>query len=91
MAVAVSMTAISSLAAMIMTPFNFLRYGWLNPNTRSILIDIELGSMNILILVPLVMGMLVGKTFPAFAEKAEKPMRYVTLMVLLLFVGGGVR
>ncbi|MEQ3634810.1 bile acid:sodium symporter family protein [Alcanivorax sp.] len=92
-AVSVSMTAVSSLAAMIMTPFNFSLYGWLNPNTRSILTDIELGSMNILILValvlglPLVMGVLVGKTFPAFAKKAEKPMRYITLMVLLLFVG----
>ena len=37
--------------------------------------------------LPLLVGMLMGKAFPVFAEKAQKPMRYVTLLVLLLFVG----
>jgi len=92
-AVSVSMTAVSSLAAIVMTPFNFALFGWLNPNTRAILTDIQLDSTNILILVvlvlgvPLVLGMLAGRFFPVFAEKAQKPMRYVTLLVLLLFVG----
>ena len=39
-AVSVSMTAVSSLAAMVMTPFNFSLYGWINPHTRPILTDI---------------------------------------------------
>jgi len=92
-AVSVSMTAVSSLVAIVMTPFNFSLYGWLNPITRPILTDIQLDSMNILVLValvlglPLLVGMLMGKAFPVFAEKAQKPMRYVTLLVLLLFVG----
>ena len=92
-AVSVSMTAISSLVAMVMTPFNFALYGWLNPNTRSMLTEIQLDSMNILILVvlvlglPLLVGMMTGKLFPRFAAKAEKPMRVITLLVLLLFVG----
>ena len=92
-AVSVSMTAISSLVAMVMTPFNFALYGWLNPHTRSMLTEIQLDSMNILILVvlvlglPLLVGMMTGKLFPRFAAKAEKPMRVITLLVLLLFVG----
>ena len=92
-AVSVSMTAVSSLAAMVMTPFNFAHYGWLNPHTRSMLTDIQLDSMNILILValvlglPLLVGMMTGKLFPRFAARAEKPMRVITLLVLLLFVG----
>ncbi|MBU83463.1 bile acid:sodium symporter family protein [Alcanivorax sp.] len=92
-AVSVSMTAVSSLAAMVMTPFNFALYGWLNPHTRSMLTDIQLDSMNILILValvlglPLLVGMVTGKLFPRFAARAEKPMRVITLLVLLLFVG----
>ncbi len=92
-AVSVSMTAVSSVVAIVMTPFNFSLYGWLNPITRPILTDIQMDSMNILILValvlglPLLVGMLMGKAFPVFAEKAQKPMRYVTLLVLLLFVG----
>lgn len=92
-AVSVSMTAVSSLVAMVMTPFNFALYGWLNPNTRSMLTEIQLDSMNILILValvlglPLLVGMMTGKLFPRFAARAEKPMRVITLLVLLLFVG----
>ena len=92
-AVSVSMTAVSSLAAMVMTPFNFALYGWLNPHTRSMLTDIQLDSMNILILValvlglPLLVGMMTGKLFPRFAARAEKPMRVITLLVLVLFVG----
>ena len=92
-AVSVSMTAISSLVAMVMTPFNFALYGWLNPHTRSMLTAIQLDSMNILILVvlvlglPLLLGMMTGKLFPRFAARAEKPMRVITLLVLLLFVG----
>lgn len=91
-AVSVSMTAVSSVVAIVMTPFNFSLYGWLNPITRPILTDIQMDSMNILVLValvlglPLLVGMLMGKAFPVFAEKAQKPMRYVTLLVLLLFV-----
>lgn len=92
-AVSVSMTAVSSLVAMVMTPFNFALYGWLNPNTRLMLTEIQLDSMNILILValvlglPLLVGMMTGKLFPRFAARAEKPMRVITLLVLLLFVG----
>ena len=92
-AVSVSMTAISSLVAMVMTPFNFALYGWLNPHPRSMLTEIQLDSMNILILValvlglPLLVGMMTGKLFPRFAARAEKPMRVITLLVLLLFVG----
>src|SRR5690606_7167792 len=37
LAVSVSMTAVSSLAATVMTPLNFALYGWLNPYTRDYL------------------------------------------------------
>ncbi len=69
-AVSVSMTAVSSVVAIVMTPFNFSLYGWLNPITRPILTDIQMDSMNILILValvlglPLLVGMLMGQAFP---------------------------
>src|SRR5690554_7572006 len=39
LAVSVSMTAVSSLAATIMTPLNFALYGWLNPHTRAYLTE----------------------------------------------------
>ena len=92
-AVSVSMTAVSSLAATVLTPLNFALYGWLNPNTRAMVTEIALDPLNILLLValvlalPLVLGMLAGRHFPRFAERAQKPMRVITLLVLFAFVG----
>lgn len=92
-AVSVSMTAVSSLVATVLTPFNFAFYGWLNPHTRELVTHIALAPGNIMLLavlvlaIPLLLGMVVGQRFPGFAERAQKPMRLVTLMVLFSFVG----
>lgn len=91
-AVSVSMTAVSSLAATVMTPLNFAFYGWLNPHTREYLQEISLQPESILILVllvlalPLVLGMLVGGRFPVLAERSEKPLRMISLLIFLAFV-----
>ncbi|MBB3047591.1 BASS family bile acid:Na+ symporter [Litorivivens lipolytica] len=90
--VSVSMTAVSSLAAIVMTPFNFTLYGYLNPMTRPLLREISLDPASLLLLVglvlvaPLLLGMAIGKRHPVLAERADKPMRIVTLLVFLLFV-----
>lgn len=90
--VSISMTAVSSLAAIVMTPFNFTLWGYINPHTRPLLQDISLDPLNILSLValvlvlPMVLGMAVGKRHPAWTKRAEKPMRVVTLMVFIVFV-----
>ena len=91
-AVSVSMTGVSSLAATVMTPLNFALYGWLNPYTRDYLTEISVQPLNLLLLVllvlalPLVLGMLTGKRFPALADRSEKPMRVVSLLIFLGFV-----
>lgn len=90
--VSVSMTAVSSLAAIVMTPLNFGLYAQLNPATREVLRGISLDPVGILLLVALVLvapmlaGMAVGKRHPDWVERAEKPMRAVTLVVFLCFV-----
>lgn len=91
-ALSVSMTAVSSLAATVMTPFNFALYGWLNPYTRDLLTQISVSSSQILMLVlfvlglPLLLGMWTGHRFPRFVARAEKPFRVVALLVFLSFV-----
>lgn len=91
-AVSVSMTAVSSLAATVMTPLNFAVYGALNPYTRDLLTTIAVDSSQILLLVllvlalPIVLGMIAGHSFPALASRSEKPLRIVTLLVFLGFV-----
>jgi BASS family bile acid:Na+ symporter len=38
--------------------------------------------------VPLVMGMWVARRFPAFAQRVQKPMKILSLLVLVGFIGG---
>lgn len=91
-ATSVSMTAVSSLVAVAMTPFNFALYGSLNPHTRSMLQDIALPAGNMVALVvlvlavPMLLGMLVGARFPDFVRRSERYFRSGSLLVFLLFV-----
>lgn len=91
-AVSVSMTAVSSLAATVLTPLNFAFYAWLNPHTREYLTQITLEPGGILLLVvlvlalPLVLGMFVGHKLPKLVARSEKPLRIASLLVLLGFV-----
>jgi len=87
-AVSVSMTAVSSIAASVLTPINFAFYAWLNPNTRALLTEISMDPVGLLALVflvlgvPLVLGMWVGQRFPSLSRKVEKPLRLLALMVM---------
>jgi bile acid:Na+ symporter, BASS family len=91
-AVSVSMTAVSSLAAAILTPVNFAFYGWLNPHTREYLTKITIEPSSILILVllvlalPLVLGMVTGRRLPDLVVRIQKPLRIFSLLVLMVFV-----
>ncbi|MDX1801162.1 MAG: bile acid:sodium symporter family protein [Marinobacter sp.] len=91
-AVSVSMTAVSSLAATVLTPLNFAFYGWLNPYTRDYLTEISLQPGNILLLVllvlalPLLLGMVTGRRFPRLVARTEKPLRVLSLFIFLGFV-----
>ncbi len=90
--VSVSMTAVSSLAAMVMTPLNFAFYGGLNPNTRQLLTEIAIDPVGMMLLVvavlvvPMAMGMLTGRHFPQLAARSEKPMRVIAMLIFLGFV-----
>ena len=91
-AVSVTMTAISSVAAVVMTPFNFAFYGWLNPHTRPLLQEIAIEPLNVLLLValvlalPIFLGMAVGKRFPQQSLQSEQPMRWFSLALFLGFI-----
>ncbi|WP_201558832.1 bile acid:sodium symporter family protein [Psychrobacter sp. 72-O-c] len=91
-AVSVSMTAVSSLAATVLTPLNFAFYGWLNPHTRDYLTKITLEPSSILILVllvlalPLMLGMMTGRKLPDLVVRIQKPLRIISLLVLMSFV-----
>ncbi|MDH5233734.1 MAG: bile acid:sodium symporter family protein [Gemmatimonadota bacterium] len=91
-ALSVSMTAVSSLAATVLTPLNFALYGWLNPRTRVLLSEIAIPAGGILaqvalvLALPMLLGMLVGQRAPRVAARSERPLRVLSLLVLLAFI-----
>ena len=91
-ALSVSMTGIASLAAALLTPFNFMLYASLNPATKVLLTSIQVPFENILILVllvlalPLLLGMLTAKFAPRFALKSQGIFRIISLTTLFSFV-----
>jgi BASS family bile acid:Na+ symporter len=93
-ALSVGLTTVSSLAAMVLTPFNFALYGWLNPRTRELLQEVAIPVGGILLQValvlalPVTLGMLIGARAPALAAKLEKPLRPLSLVILMAFIAG---
>lgn len=92
-AVSVSMTAVSSIAASVMTPFNFAFYAWLNPNTRELMTEIAMEPMSLLLLVvmvlgvPLILGMIIGQRFPNLSRQVEKPLRITAMLIMMALAG----
>jgi BASS family bile acid:Na+ symporter len=89
----VGMTAVSTAAAIVMTPLNFAIWGSLNPATAPILKRVAIGPLDmfstiVLILgVPLLLGMLVARWKPTIAEKVRRPFKVFSILVFVGFVG----
>ena len=79
-ALSVSLTATSSLAAAFLTPISILFWCGLYPPTRNLLteINLDVGSFLVqtlvILAIPLVIGMLIARFFPALATRAQKPL-----------------
>ncbi len=92
-ALSVSMTAVSSLAAALMTPFNFAFYSWLNPITREAVQAIAIQPLELFMLVllvlvlPLICGMSFAKSFPQYAKVLKKWLKLAALFFMLLLIG----
>jgi BASS family bile acid:Na+ symporter len=91
-ALSVSMSAISTLASIVMTPFNFLFWGALNPHTADLIRDIEVAPQQIfftvltILIIPTILGMVAAWWRPALAALLLKPMRILSIMVMIGFV-----
>ena len=93
-AVSISMTAVSTAAAILMTPLNLSLWGSLNSDTAVILKAVSLSPMDVfttifLILgVPLAAGLTVGRFFPFLADKVRKPFKLFSLIFFIVIVIG---
>ncbi len=93
-ALSVSVSALSTLAALVMTPLNFAFWGNLHPVTAGLMKQVamnpyEMLEVIVLLLgVPLAAGILVARRWPGFARSIQKPMQVFSLLVLAGFIGG---
>ncbi|MCA9524849.1 MAG: bile acid:sodium symporter family protein [Myxococcales bacterium] len=93
-ALSVSLTAVSTLGAMLMTPTNVVFWGGLNPQTAPLLQSLSLpyGELIVTVLtilgLPLVLGMYVASRFPGLQAWLRRPMRIFSMLALVGFIVG---
>ena len=93
-AVSITMTALSTTAAIFMTPLNLALWGGLNPDTAAILKQVSLSPVDVfttvfLILgIPLALGLALGKRYPRLADRVRKPFKIFSLIFFIIIVLG---
>ncbi|MGM0427145.1 MAG: bile acid:sodium symporter family protein [Thermodesulfobacteriota bacterium] len=93
-AVSISMTAVSTAAAIVMTPLNLSLWGGLNPETAAILRQVSLSPIDVfttifLILgIPLTLGLILSRLFPSLADRVRKPFKIFSLIFFVAIVCG---
>jgi len=93
-AVSISMTAISTVAAIFMTPLNLSFWGSLNPDTAEILRRVSLSPVDVFITVfvilgiPLIVGQILARFFPSLARRVRRPFKIFSLLFFILIVSG---
>ena len=90
----VSMTAIATVGAIFLTPFNFTFWGNLFAKSSDLVrpIEIPVGQVFITILIllgiPLFLGMLFSWKFPKITKKITKPIKIISIVIFFGFVIG---
>lgn len=91
-ALSVTLTAISSLAAFIITPLNFLLCVSMVPSLAGELKSFEMDFLSLMLnmvsilLLPLIVGMWVSSRYTALSKKISKPIRIISMMLLTAFI-----
>lgn len=93
-ALSVSVSTLSTLAAIFMTPLNIAFWGGCYAPAAAILraVDVDPAEMflHVLLLLglPLAAGMVVTRQWPRFTQRARDPMKRLSIVAFLLFVAG---
>lgn len=88
----VALTALASIAAIFLTPFNFSFYGGMFASHSPLVIPLEINPMDmfrtvvILLGIPIVAGMLFAWKFPALTKKIFKPIQNLSVLFFIALV-----
>ncbi len=91
-ATSVSMTAISTLFSVVMTPLLFAFWATMNPGTEAVLAQIEIEPKRvvmvllIMLIIPVTAGMFIRAKHPATAEKIRLWVRRIAVVVFAVVV-----
>ncbi len=91
-ALSVSMTSISTVLAIFMTPINLHLWGGLNPETAALLTKVNISFWDMLITIfvilgiPLILGMYFATKKPKIASKLRTPFKYASIIFFIGFV-----
>lgn len=91
-ALSVSLTAVSSTLAIVMTPINLTLWAGMYEPTAIILTEVSLDfwqllkTITMLLLVPIVLGMLLRKWRPAWADRLHPIMHYSSIFIFVAIV-----
>ncbi|HPO14171.1 MAG TPA: bile acid:sodium symporter family protein [Candidatus Hydrogenedentes bacterium] len=92
-ALSITMTAVSTLAAILLTPLTVTLWAYLHPATRAIMQTIRLDPLQmvltvlVILAVPLVTGMAFNRRFPRTAARLQSPFKYGSIVFFIAFVG----
>jgi BASS family bile acid:Na+ symporter len=88
----VSLTTITTIMSLIMTPFNFAFWGGLYAKHSPLLVPITIDPIEMfrtvfLILgVPVILGMFIGMKFPKFSKRMDKPIQTASVIFFIGFI-----
>jgi len=88
----ITMTAFSTVAAIFLTPLNFMLWGNLYQPSRDLMRTFSIDPLDMILSIflmlgiPLVLGMLIQYRFPVFAKKVNQGMKYFSIGFFILFL-----
>jgi BASS family bile acid:Na+ symporter len=91
-ALSVSLTAISTLASVVATPFLFQFWGNRYGPTAALLQRIDISAMDVLVQILLVLtmpvtaGLLTARLFPDLTRRIAQPIKHLSFLILLGFI-----
>ena len=94
LSVSVGMTAVSTVAAMVTTPFNLAFWGSMHPETARLVESVALdplqvaGTVAVVLALPCASGMAVAHFRPQWASRLRRPMRYLSVIFFVAVVIG---
>lgn len=88
----VSLTTITTIMSLIMTPFNFAFWGGLYANHSPLLVPISIDptemfrTVFLILGIPVILGMIVGMKFPKFAKRMDKTIQATSVIFFIGFI-----